>query len=94
MPTEDRRGEWYYVSFRPDEQFFKNFRFVPDFLEDKMWNYAYLNAGLTIKYNGNRYHSKDGLLDLLASKTDEESIRYPIIHLKSDASHRKDRRLR
>jgi topoisomerase-4 subunit B len=80
--TDEPNGT--YVSFRPDEQFFKNFRFVPDFLEDKMWNYAYLNAGLTIKYNGNRYHSKDGLLDLLASKTDEESIRYPIIHLKGE----------
>ena len=49
-----------------------------------IWNYAYLNAGLTIKYNGQRYHSKNGLLDLISTKTDVEELRYPIIHLKGE----------
>ena len=49
-----------------------------------MWNYVYLNAGLTINFNGNKYYSQNGLLDLLKRKTNEEELRYPIIHLKGD----------
>ena len=70
------------VIFRPDSTVFKNYRFIPDYLVNQIWNYAYLNAGLSIQYNGTRYHSKNGLLDLLQRKTDEAAIRYPIIHLK------------
>ena len=47
-----------------------------------MWNYVYLNAGLSIYFNGTKYFSKNGLLDLLDRKTNEDEIRYPIIHLK------------
>ncbi len=68
--------------FEPDEGIFKNYHFIPDFLENQIWNYAYLNAGLSIYLNGQRYYSKNGLLDLLTRKTDEDAIRYPIIHLK------------
>ncbi|GAL86293.1 DNA topoisomerase IV subunit B [Sporocytophaga myxococcoides] len=70
------------MSFIPDDTIFKHFRFIPEYLEDQLWNYAFLNAGLTINYNGKKYYSQNGLLDLLKRKTDEESLRYPIIHLK------------
>jgi len=72
------------VTFIPDSQIFKNFRYVPEFLENQIWNYCYLNAGLTINFNGRKYLSKNGLLDLLQGKVDEENIRYPIIHLKGE----------
>jgi len=68
------------VEFTPDDTVFKHYRFIPDFLINQMWNYAYLNAGLTINFNGEKYHSENGLLDLLSRKTDAESIRYPVIH--------------
>ncbi|GJQ58129.1 MAG: DNA topoisomerase (ATP-hydrolyzing) [Candidatus Scalindua sp.] len=71
------------IVFSPDNTVFKNYRFIPDFLENQIWNYAYLNAGLTIKLNGQKYHSENGLLDLLLRKTDSESLRYPIIHFRS-----------
>jgi topoisomerase-4 subunit B len=72
------------VEFEPDGSMFKNYHFIPEFLDDLMWNYAYLNAGLTINYNGRKFHSKDGLLDLLRGKSDAEEIRYPFIHFKGD----------
>ncbi|TAG52017.1 MAG: type IIA DNA topoisomerase subunit B [Cytophagales bacterium] len=71
-----------HIQFQPDDSIFKHYRFIPEFLENQMWNYAYLNAGLTVSFNGKKYHSENGLLDLLRSKTDEEQLRYPIIHLK------------
>jgi topoisomerase-4 subunit B len=49
-----------------------------------MWNYAYLNAGLSLQFNGKKFFSDKGLFDLLSNKVDEESIRYPIIHLKGN----------
>jgi topoisomerase-4 subunit B len=70
------------VVFEPDGEMFKNFHFIPEYLEEMLWNYVFLNAGLTIIFNGVKYHSENGLLDLLTKKTDEESLRYPIIHLK------------
>ncbi|MFA6262054.1 MAG: DNA topoisomerase IV subunit B [Bacteroidia bacterium] len=69
------------VTFIPDEQIFKNYHFIPEYIENMLWNYAYLNSGLTIHYNDKKFYSKDGLLDLLKRKTNEENIRYPIIHL-------------
>jgi topoisomerase-4 subunit B len=69
------------VTFIPDDTVFKNFRFHPEFLEAQIWNYCYLNAGLKIIFNGKTYVSKNGLLDLLQRKTNEDEIRYPIIHL-------------
>ncbi len=70
--------------FEPDGTVFKNFHFIPEYLENLMWNYAYLNAGLTIILNGKKYHSQNGLKDLLTRKADVENIRYPIIHLKGN----------
>jgi topoisomerase-4 subunit B len=72
------------VEFEPDNSMFKNYHFIPEYLDDLMWNYAFLNAGLTIQYNGRKFFSKDGLLDLLKQKSDPEEIRYPIIHVKTD----------
>jgi len=72
------------VTFIPDESVFKNFKFHPEFLENQIWNYCFLNAGLKIVFNGKTFVSKNGLLDLLQRKTNEDEIRYPIIHLMGD----------
>ncbi|HLT82045.1 MAG TPA: DNA topoisomerase IV subunit B [Cyclobacteriaceae bacterium] len=72
------------VEFEPDGSMFKNYHFIPEYLDDLMWNYAFLNAGLTINYNGRKFYSKDGLLDLLKQKVDAEEVRYPIIHVKGN----------
>jgi topoisomerase-4 subunit B len=72
------------VTFIPDESVFRNFKFHPEFLEGQIWNYCFLNAGLKIIFNGKTFVSKNGLLDLLQRKTNEDEIRYPVIHLKGD----------
>ena len=72
------------IIFEPDDSVFKNYHFIPEYLDNLMWNYAYLNAGLTIVLNSKKYHSENGLKDLLTRKTDTENIRYPIIHLRGD----------
>jgi topoisomerase-4 subunit B len=72
------------VEFEPDNSMFKNYHFIPEYLDDLMWNYAFLNAGLTINYNGRKFFSKDGLLDLLRQKADPEEMRYPIISFKGE----------
>ncbi|MBM3158881.1 MAG: type IIA DNA topoisomerase subunit B [Bacteroidetes bacterium] len=69
------------VSFTPDETVFKGFRFLYEFIENQLWNYAFLNAGLKINFNGKTFLSKNGLLDLLQRKTNEDELRYPVIHL-------------
>ncbi|WP_462219821.1 DNA topoisomerase IV subunit B [Ferruginibacter sp.] len=73
-----------FVEFIPDDQIFKNFHFVQEYLDNQFWNYCYLNAGLVMNLNGKRYVSKNGLLDLLQRKTNADEIRYPIIHLKGE----------
>jgi topoisomerase IV subunit B len=80
--TSARNGT--YIAFEPDASVFKNYHFIPEYLENQIWNYVYLNAGLTINYNGKKYYSENGLLDLLRQKADQENLRYPIIHLKGD----------
>lgn len=80
--TSQRNGTL--ISFTPDETIFRNYRFISEFLESQIRNYCYLNAGLAIYFNGQKYLSENGLLDLLRHKTDEESLRYPIIHLKGE----------
>jgi len=72
------------TEFTADTEIFKNYRFIIDFLENQVWNYVYLNAGLNVYLNGNRFFSKNGLLDLLMRKTDVEKHRYAPIHLKGD----------
>jgi topoisomerase-4 subunit B len=71
------------ITFVPDNTMFKNFRFLPEFIENQIWNYVYLNAGLTINFNKRRFYSKNGLLDLLSRKADPENLRYSIIHFKN-----------
>jgi topoisomerase-4 subunit B len=70
------------VVFRPDETVFKHYHFIHEYLENQVWNYCFLNAGLLIHFNNRNYVSKNGLLDLLTRKTNPENLRYPIIHLK------------
>ena len=72
------------IVFKPDETIFKNYHFIPQYLDDLIWNYCFLNAGLTINFNGVKYHSEKGLYDLLSRKTDVDSLRYPIIHLRGE----------
>ncbi|MBX2906093.1 MAG: type IIA DNA topoisomerase subunit B [Taibaiella sp.] len=72
------------VVFRPDGTVFKHYHFLHEYLENQVWNYCFLNAGLLIHFNGRNYVSKNGLLDLLTRRTNAESLRYPIIHLKGD----------
>lgn len=72
------------VTFIPDDTVFRNFHFQTEYIDNLLWNYCYLNAGLIITFNGKRYVSKNGLLDMLQRKTNADEIRYPIIHLKGD----------
>ncbi|MBM3431965.1 MAG: type IIA DNA topoisomerase subunit B [Bacteroidetes bacterium] len=72
------------VSFIPDEAIFRNYKFIPEYLENQIWNYCFLNAGLKIQFNGKSFQSKNGLLDLLERKSNADEIRYPIIHLKGE----------
>ena len=72
------------ITFTPDESIFKNYRFLPEYIQEQIWNYVYLNTGLIINFNGDKYFSENGLFDFLSRKSDTEKIRYPIIHLLGD----------
>lgn len=78
--TNQRNGT--YINFTPDNELFGNYRYIEEYVEALVKNYTYLNAGLTIKLNGVKYQSKNGLSDLLEEKMDSEGL-YPIIHLKN-----------
>ncbi len=78
--TDGRDGTL--IIFEPDNSIFKNYRFIPEFLEEQMWNYAFLNSGLTLQFNGRNFLSRNGLKDLLERKVDTETILYPIMHFK------------
>lgn len=82
ISTKETNGT--FVTFIPDDTVFKNFHFVQEYLDKQFWNYCYLNAGLVMNLNGKRYVSKNGLHDLLASKVNQDEIRYPIVHLKGE----------
>jgi topoisomerase-4 subunit B len=69
------------VTFTPDEAIFGNYHFINEYVEKMLWNYAYLNTGLTINYNGQKFYSENGLLDLLTQNING-AILYPTIHLK------------
>lgn len=73
-----------YVEFVPDDTVFKNYHFIPEYVENQLWNYCFLNAGLQIIFNKKTFVSKNGLLDLLERKTNPETLRYPIIHMKGE----------
>ena len=79
VKSTKRRGTS--IVFTPDEEIFGNFHFINEYVENMLWNYAYLNPGMTINYNGNKFHSEKGLYDLLENKISGE-ILYPILHIK------------
>ena len=79
--TDEANGT--YVEFVPDEAIFKKYVFKTTYLEKMVWNYCYLNRGLAIYYNGEKFQSKDGLKDLLENNMDGDPL-YPIIHLESE----------
>ncbi|MEO6037044.1 MAG: toprim domain-containing protein, partial [Saprospiraceae bacterium] len=81
-PSKEENGT--IIHFKPDSGMFRNFRWVFEYVEQQLWNYAYLNAGLRINFNGKTFVSKNGLLDLLEKKTGAEHVRYPIIHLRGE----------
>ena len=71
------------IVFKPDDTVFKNYRFVNEYIEKMMWNYAYLNPGLTILFNGEKIYSENGLKDLLSDNLDGP-ILHEVMHLKDD----------
>jgi len=78
--TSRRKGTK--VSFVPDEVIFKNYKYRNEYVEKMLKNYVYLNPGLTIVFNGEKYYSENGLKDLLSENITESDRMYPIIHLK------------
>ncbi|VAV82565.1 Topoisomerase IV subunit B, partial [hydrothermal vent metagenome] len=72
------------VSFIPDEVIFKNYKYRNEYVIKMLKNYVYLNTGLTIIFNGEKYYSENGLKDLLQENINESDMLYPIIHLKGD----------
>lgn len=78
--TSRRRGTK--VSFIPDETIFKNYKFRNEYIERMLKNYVYLNPGLTIVFNGEKFYSENGLKDLLEDNNNMDDMLYPIIHLK------------
>jgi len=71
------------IRFTPDDTVFKNYKFRDTYLDKMFWNYCYLNRGLTIKYNGNKFFSKNGLKDLLDANMDGSPL-YPVVHLEGN----------
>jgi topoisomerase-4 subunit B len=71
------------MTFVPDEDVFKKFQYRTQHVEKLLWNYAFLNTGLTLNFNGEKIHSENGLKDLLAQNLSNTPL-YPIIHLKGD----------
>lgn len=80
--TSRRKGTK--VSFVPDDLIFKNYKFRNEYVEKMLKNYVYLNPGLTILFNGEKYYSENGLKDLLQENIKDSDTAYPIIHLKGD----------
>jgi len=72
------------ISFIPDEKIFGKYHFIAEYVEKMLWNYAFLNNGLTVNFNGEKYIAKNGLLDLLSQYINGNEILYPIIHIKED----------
>ncbi|RIV68821.1 DNA topoisomerase IV subunit B [Flagellimonas aequoris] len=72
------------ISFTPDDTIFKNYKYRNEYVERMLKNYVYLNPGLTIMFNGEKYQSENGLKDLLEDNNNEDDFLYPIIHLKGE----------
>jgi topoisomerase-4 subunit B len=82
--TESTQRNGTAVVFYADETIFRNYHYIPEFVESMIWNYVFLNSGLTINFNGTKFFSERGLYDLLNRNTESETLRYPIIHLKGE----------
>jgi len=78
--TKEKDGT--YVEFIPDPEIFKSYKFDDEYIVKRLWNYAYLNTGLTIDYNGEKIHSDNGLLDLLNQEVSDDGL-YEPLHYKS-----------
>ena len=79
--TDEKNGTM--ASFLPDNTIFENYEWYTEYIENLLWNYVYLNRGLTINFNGKRFYSKNGLLDLLNKKVGDNAL-YEPIYLKDD----------
>ena len=79
VPSTERRGTM--VQFTPDETVFGPYNFREDYIETMLRNYSYLNTGLTLVFNGQKFLSRNGLLDLLQERNTAEPL-YPIVHIK------------
>jgi topoisomerase-4 subunit B len=83
-PIESSKRKGTKVSFAPDNSIFKNFRYRTEYIVKMIKNYVYLNPGLTIDFNGEKYYSENGLKDLLEDLVNETDLLYPIIHLRGN----------
>lgn len=72
------------IIFTPDNTIFKNYKYIDEFVEKQIWNYCYLNAGLTLAYGNKKFVSKNGLLDLLNHYVNANDVRYSIVHLQGE----------
>ena len=81
IKTDEPNGT--YVEFRPDDTIFKKYHFVHEYIDRMIWNYAFLNTGLTLTFNGQVYKSDNGLKDLLEKNISGETL-YPVIHLNGE----------
>ena len=84
QPEQSSRRRGTKVTFVPDESIFKNFKFRSEYISRMLKNYVYLNPGLTIIFNNEKYYSENGLKDLLVERIKDNDIAYPIIHLIGD----------
>ncbi len=83
-PVETTKRKGTRVSFTPDEAIFKKYKYRNEYVERMLKNYVYLNPGLTIVFNGEKFFSENGLKDLLEDNNNTEDLLYPIIHLRGD----------
>ena len=83
-PLESTKRKGTKVTFVPDETIFKNYKYRNEYVERMLKNYVYLNPGLTIVFNGEKFHSENGLKDLLEDNNNIDDMLYPVIHLKGD----------
>jgi topoisomerase-4 subunit B len=81
VPSDQTNGT--YVAFTPDVKVFKGYHYIDDYVVNMMKNYSFLNAGLVLDFNGEKFQSKNGLRDLLEDNMESESL-YPVIHLKGN----------
>jgi len=84
LPEDTTRRKGTKMTFVPDTDIFKNFKYRPEYVSRMLKNYVYLNTGLTIIYNGEKFYSENGLKDLLSEQINEDDRLYNIIHLRGE----------